>query len=320
MKQWFLIIGLIFSLIGVAAAQDFEASAKVQDEHVSVGKPFTLDLALKAPRDSVVEWNSAVTDILSSRFDVLDRGELQRSIDADSNIVMQQQLTLVTFDTGDVQIPNLQLSTLHSPLSTVTDSIMLHASTIAVDTTQAYHPIAPPIKHPVKMREVLPWILIALFLIVVGVGVWCYVKFFKKKPNGPVAPVRRRTIPPYDKALIDLKSLRDQKLWQTGKVKEYYSGLSDITREYIEGQFHVNAVEMTTDEILQEMMKLKFDKQIYDKLKDAMDLSDLVKFAKYSASELENDNAMDEVEGFVKESYLYLQAEKEKEEKGGSAS
>ena len=314
MKKWFLMIVLAFAFWGVTSAQNAEATAKVQDEPVAVGKPFTLDLMLKVPYGSLVEWNPFVGDTLSAQIDILKRGEMQRTADADSNIIVQQQLTLMTFDTGLVQIPSLQLSVLRSPFSVLTDPIDLHVTTIAVDTTQAYKPLMPPIEQPVSMKEVFPWILGALLLVLAVLVVWYLVKHRKPKVDENGEPVRGPVVPPYTKAIGDLESLKQQKLWQAGKIKEYFSSLTDIAREYIEGQFGVNAVEMTTDEILEEVGELHFDEQLFGKLKDTMELSDLVKFAKYTASSLESDNAMEDMTEFVNGSYAHYQAMKAKEE------
>lgn len=310
MKHWFLAIGLFFALMGTATAQNVEATAKVQDEQVAVGKPFALDLTLKVPYGTMVEWNPFATDTLSAQLDILKRGDLQRTADADSNIIVQQQLTLMTFDTGYIQVPGLQLSTLNA----FTDPIQVYSSTIAVDTTQAFRPLMPPIEHPVSMKEMFPWLLGLLVLVIIGLAVWYYVKHRKPKVDENGEPVKGPSIPPYDKALGDLESLKEQKLWQAGKLKEYYSSLTDIAREYIEGQFKVNAVEMTTDDILREVRDLHFEASLYGKLKNTMELADLVKFAKYSASALESDNAMTDMTDFVNDSYAHYQAQQAKEE------
>lgn len=314
MKQWFLMIGLILGFCGLTMAQGVEVSAQVQDEHVAVGKPFTLDLSMKVPYGSYVEWNPFVADTLSAQIDILKRGDLMRTADADSNTIVQQQLTLMTFDTGYITIPGLRLSSLTSNPSPLTNPIMVHASTIAIDTTQAYKPIVPPIEQPVSMKEVFPWILGALLLALAGLIVWYILKRRKPKLDENGQPVKGPVIPPYTKAIGDLESLKQQKLWQAGKLKEYYSNLTDIAREYIEGQFGVHAVEMTTDEILEEVSLLNFDKSIYRNLKDTMELADLVKFAKYTASSLESDNAMTDMTEFVNGSYAHYQAMKAKEE------
>lgn len=310
MKHWFLTIAMLLGLIGTATAQTLEATAKVQDDHVAVGKPFALDLTLKAPYGTLVEWNPFMTDTLSAQIDILKRGDLVRTADADSNIIVQQQLTLMTFDTGYVEVPSLQLSTLNA----FTVPIQLYSTTISVDTTQAFRPLVPPIEHPVSMKEVFPWLLGLLILIIIGLVIWYYVKHRKPRVDENGEPVRGPKTPPYDKAIGDLESLKQQKLWQAGKLKEYYSGLTDIAREYIEGQFQVNAVEMTTDDILREVQELHFDEALYGKLKDTMELADLVKFAKFAPSSLESDNAMSDMTDFVNDSYAHYQAMKAKEE------
>ena len=319
MKKWFLMIGLVFGLMGMALAQQVEVNAKVQDESVAVGKPFSLDLTMKVPYGYYVEWNEFATDTLSEQIDILKRGDLVRTADADSNIIVQQQLTLMTFDTGYIQVPSVGLTYANSAdqglrMKAFTDPLQLYVTTIAVDTTQAFKPIVPPIEQPVSMKEVFPWILGVLILALVGLVVWYVLKHRKPRLNENGEPVKGSVIPPYNKAIGDLENLKQQKLWQVGKVKEYYSSLTDIAREYIEGQFQVNAVEMTTDDILQEVRELNFDHELYGKLKDTMELADLVKFAKCTTSPLENDNAMSNMTDFVNDSYAHYQAMKAKEE------
>ena len=71
---------------------------------------------------------------------------------------------------------------------------------------------------------------------------------------------------------------------------------------------------MTTDDILEEIKPLHFPKETYDKLKDTMEVADLVKFAKYSASTLESDTALNSMTDFVNESYAQYQKQKAEEE------
>ena len=303
----------------MALAQEVEVSAKVPEKAVSVGKPFTLDLTMKVPYGYYVEWNPFATDTLSAQVDILKRGELVRTADADSNIIVQQELTLMTFDTGAVRVPSLDLRYARSAddpmrMKAFTDPVDLYVTTITVDTTQAFRPIVPPEAKPLAMKELFPWLLGLLLLVLAALGLWLFLKRRKPRLDGNGQPVKGPVVPPYNKAIGDLEQLRQQKLWQAGKVKEYFSGLSDIAREYLEGQFQVNAVEMTTDTILEEVKELEFDSQIYGKLKDTMELSDLVKFAKYSASSLESDHAMNDMTDFVNQSYAHYQAMKAKEQ------
>ncbi|MBQ8958202.1 MAG: hypothetical protein IJ057_06840 [Bacteroidales bacterium] len=300
-------------------SQEVEVEGKVESTDVQVGKPFTLDLSLKVPYGWFVEWNDFAQDTLSEQIDILRRGNVERTADADSNVIVKQQLTLMTFDTGQIQVPAVGLTYAKSfddpmRLQAFTEPIDLYATTMVVDTLQPYKPIVEPLAAPVTMKEVFPWLLAVLLLALVAFAIWYFVKHRKPKRDADGNIIRGPVIPPYDKAVGDLENLKQQKLWQSGKVKEYFSSLTDIAREYIEGQFGVNAVEMTTDDILEEIKPLRFSPEVYNKLEDTMEVADLVKFAKYSASNLESDTAMSDMTEFVNESYAHFQKQKAEEE------
>ena len=305
--------------IGDNPPQNVEVEGKVDNTKVQVGKPFTLDLSLKVPYGWFVEWNDFAIDTLSEQLDIIKRGNVERTADADSNVIVKQQLTLMTFDTGQIQVPAVGLTYAKSfddpmRMQAFTEPIDLYATTIAVDTLQPYKPIVGPIDAPIQMKEVFPWILGVLLLALIVVGILYWRKHRKTKVDADGNIVRGPVIPPYDKAVDDLKRLREEKMWQSGKVKEYFSTLTDIAREYIEGQFGVNAVEMTTDDILEEVKPLRFSSETYNKLKETMEVADLVKFAKYSSSNLESENAMNSMTDFVNESYAQFQKRKAEEE------
>ena len=319
MKKYVLILMAMFALLGGLNAQNVEVEGKVDNTKVQVGKPFTLDLSLKVPYGWFVEWNDFAIDTLSEQLDIIKRGNVERTADADSNVIVKQQLTLMTFDTGQIQVPAVGLTYAKSfddpmRMQAFTEPIDLYATTIAVDTLQPYKPIVGPIDAPIQMKEVFPWILGVLLLALVVVGILYWRKHRKTKVDADGNIVRGPVIPPYDKAVDDLKRLREEKMWQSGKVKEYFSTLTDIAREYIEGQFGVNAVEMTTDDILEEVKPLRFSSETYNKLKETMEVADLVKFAKYSSSNLESENAMNSMTDFVNESYAQFQKRKAEEE------
>ena len=305
--------------IGNNLSQNVEVDGKVESTDVQVGKPFTFDLSLKVPYGWFVEWNDFASDTLSEQLDIIKRSEVERTADADSNVIVKQQLTLMTFDTGQIQVPSVGLTYARSfddpnRLKAYTDPIRLYSTTMTVDTTQAFKPIVEPISAPITMKEVFPWILAFLLLVLLVLGIWLLVRRRKRRVDENGNIVRGPVIPPYDKAVSDLENLRQQKLWQSGKVKEYFSSLTDIAREYIEGQFGVNAVEMTTDDILEEIKPLHFSQETYSKLKETMEVADLVKFAKYTTSSLESENAMTSMTEFVNESYDQYQKRKAEEE------
>ena len=197
-----------FALFGGLKAQQVEVEGKVESTDVQVGKPFTLDLSLKVPYGWFVEWNDFAIDTLSEQLDIIKRSEVERTADADSNVIVKQQLTLMTFDTGQVQVPPVGLTYARSfddpnRLKAYTDPINLYSTTMTVDTTMTYKPIVEPIDAPVKFKEVFPWILGALLLVILVIGIWYWRKHRKPKVDVDGNIVRGPVIPPYDKAVGD---------------------------------------------------------------------------------------------------------------------
>ncbi len=121
-------------------------------------------------------------------------------------------------------------------------------------------------------------------------------------------------LPAHVIALNELEDLRLKKLWQAGKVKEYYTVMTDVIRVYLEDRFDINAIEMTTDEILAVMRKQNLESKVQQKLRQTLILADLVKFAKENPLPLDNDNSLSDSIVFVEETIPVQEEDKEESE------
>jgi hypothetical protein len=106
-----------------------------------------------------------------------------------------------------------------------------------------------------------------------------------------------------------LNELRNQKLWQQGRVKEYHIQVSDIVRTYIEHRYAIFAMEMTSDEILRSLRLIIVDVQLKTKLSSVLILSDMVKFAKENPLPNENELSWEHAIEFVKQTSLINEKE-----------
>jgi hypothetical protein len=77
-----------------------------------------------------------------------------------------------------------------------------------------------------------------------------------------------------------------------GKVKEYYSEITEIIRKFFEGRFGIIALEMTSDEILRQMKPIPEAQVHWKEMNTFFLTADLVKFAKYEAAPAEHENEM----------------------------
>ena len=124
-------------------------------------------------------------------------------------------------------------------------------------------------------------VLILLFFV--------YKKYFKKLPVLDSKELKL-LLPPHVVALSELDKIKQEKPWQQGRSKEYHTELTDIIREYIERVFKVNSMEMTSEEILDQLRNLRIEqKAAYSGLKQIFQLADLVKFAKWNTTPDEHE-------------------------------
>jgi hypothetical protein len=112
-----------------------------------------------------------------------------------------------------------------------------------------------------------------------------------------------------------LDKLKEEKIWEKGEVKEFYSCLTEITRTYIERQYGIPAMESTTEEILRAFRKTNPDDNLLDEiLKELLELADLVKFAKETPLPVFNQTNLNNAYIFVQKTYPQFFREEVKDE------
>jgi hypothetical protein len=134
----------------------------------------------------------------------------------------------------------------------------------------------PPQTMREKLTSILSyyWWVIVLFFATLLVWIW-----YKRKKTDRLED--HKTITIYEKALNDLRDLERKELWNFGKIKTHYSELSLILRSYLSSIFQLQLLERTTVETLLFISQKIESKEQHNSLKQLLESSDLVKFAKY---------------------------------------
>ena len=100
-------------------------------------------------------------------------------------------------------------------------------------------------------------------------------------------------------AIRELRRLREENL----PVEEFYTRLSDVVRQYLEGQMGLRAPERTTEEFLYEVSRDHSLSAEHRELLGAfLREADLVKFAKFRPGTEDMQRALDAAEKFVQDS------------------
>jgi hypothetical protein len=289
MKKQFILI-LIFC-ISVAGSQLFgqQATMTVAPNSFLIGDQALLTLQLKVKKGQSVIWPVFADSTSTYKLDVVDWGVVDTlSSDTSKWTTYIQKLKITTFDTGNVVINPIFFYAPDSTLIATADSLRILVSTIPVDTTKAFMDIQGTLDEHIRFSELLPWLLLALgILLVIGFGIYAYIRYKRKKPI--FALTKTKVLPPHIIALQSLSILKEKRLWQQGLVKEFYSELTDILRFYISQRFSIDAMEMLSSEILLRLEPLPEVNPELSKMRDLLTIADLVKFAKANPLPNEND-------------------------------
>ncbi len=196
----------------------------------------------------------------------------------------------------------------------VFDPMRLEVKTMPVDTaTFVPHDIKGQMRYPVTFREILPWIGLA---VLAGLLVWLIVYLIRRyiRKSDPAYAHRD---PAHIVALRKLDKYRGNKMWAPEQQKAFYSGVTDVIREYMSARYEFGAMEMTTAEIFDEMKSKDAPAELLDEVKDLFERADFVKFAKFTASDEDNAKALPTAVKFVTETYQ-AEIEAEEKDKGGN--
>ena len=171
--------------------------------------------------------------------------------------------------------------------------------TMPVDTaTFKLHDIKAQVKYPVTFLEVLPWIGLALLVAAIVALIWWLVSRAKARKKEA-----EHKDPAHVIALRKLDTFRSDKYWAASKQKAFYSGVTDVLREYISARYGIGAMEMTTAEIFNALKKSDIPEDLKSSLRELFERSDYVKFAKYVASDEENAQLVPMAVRFVTTTY-----------------
>jgi hypothetical protein len=277
---------ILLLAIFLFAQQAWAQSVSISPDHkrIRIGEEIKLTLQSKSSSDKQVKW-PVIKDTLGEHFTILSVDKLDTlSSEGASEFVLEQKVSITSFDSGSHKLPQLPFEFISGSDTDFvqTDALSFSVLTVPVDTTLAIKDIHNIVDVPFEIGEYIPWIIGALVLVAILVGgIYWYLQ--KKKPEQP--KVQKTLVIPWKQALEDLDRIEKESVWKTGKLKLYYSDVSETLRTYFENQFEVPALESTTHEILGQLKNRAWSEQTLEEIKEILLLSDLVKFAKENPAE-----------------------------------
>lgn len=290
------------------SAQRAPVQATVQPTEILIGEQALINLKVITPKDKTIQFPVYEKEIVPG-IEVITM--LPPDTTVENNVMtLNFKYVVTSFDSTLYHIP-------HMPVFDGVDTIYSNSFGLKVsspqlsDSTLAYlekinkgetdsidfeqlqlHDIKPVRNVPFVWTDYLwvLWIVLGIMMLIALIGLIVYL-VLKKKRKGYIfkPPV---VLPAHVRAIQQLDKLKEEKIWQQGREKEFYSKLTDILRNYLVEREDINAMEMTSGEILNEVRKLLEVESVYNNLKQILSTADLVKFAKYKPYPDENDLSM----------------------------
>ena len=277
MKRVFLLLLLCFSFVGYAQTSP-TITSEVDTTFIKIGEQIIWTVTVEVDSTDHVIFPEGQT---FSPLETVESFKTDTTRKKD-RLHLEKSYALTQFDSGSYKLPKQFIDI--NGQGFYTDSLRIDVATVAVDTiNQKMYDIKDLI---VVEKSHSGWWKIGLgvLLALAVLGGLLYWFVFRKKPL--TAEEKEALLPPYDRALLELKKLENSKYLIQDEYKKYYSELTDIVRSYLEEDVHVSALESTTDQLIDklELMtdsgELELDKDTISQFKRILQTADLVKFAK----------------------------------------
>lgn len=282
-------------------------AAQLDSTQMWVGQQSALNLSATIEAGEQVEFPVYGED-LQSGIEVVGRTNIDTVRLSDGRLQLKQTLTITSFQDSLFLINPIPFVSGEETI--YTDQIALNVvQPFVIDTADnAIADIKPIYNAPIWWWGIIRWILLALGIVALGVGVYFLVKYLRKRYAGREQEVEPEVVeqrPAAEVAIEKLNAIKEQKIWQQGRQKEYHTELTDVVREYIARRFSISSQEQTSGEILADIKpQLSEKKEVYVLLKRMLSLADLVKFAKWQPAPDENEQSLVDAYHFVEQTTI----------------
>lgn len=290
-----LILVWLLSAVNVAA-QSITVEARIDSLQILIGQQakIQLQVAMDAKQRAIFP---TYVDTLVSGVELIETSKPDSQFLNDhQRILITQEYTVTSFDSALYYLP---------PMSITVDGKIYKSKALALKV----YSIPVDTLHPDQffgqkaiMKAPFAWedwygLIACSFLALPFLGILIYL-IMRIRDNKPI--IRKVKIepklPPHQAAMKEIERMKGEKVWQKENPKEYYTQLTDVIRNYIKDRFGFNALEMTSTEIISELLDIK-NKEDISELNYLFQTADLVKFAKHDPQMNENDanliNAID---------------------------
>lgn len=282
-KKWFRTVGclllFLFAATGVKAQVTVEAT--IDSLQLLIGEQTKVRLQVSMDANQRLRL-PVVRDTLVTGVEVVDIAKPDTQLLNDNKRwLISQEYTITSFDSALYYLPPFEVLVNNQPYRS--KALALKVYSIPVDTLHPDQFFGPKDIEEVSLtwEDLAPLVYALIAMLVLGaVAVFFVIRYRNNKPIIKIIKIQPK-LPPHQTAMQKIEAIKADKTWQKADPKLYYTELTDVIRTYIKDRFGFNAMEMTSSEIIECLLREK-DKDSLKDLRLLFETADLVKFAKYA--------------------------------------
>ena len=168
--------------------QGVKVTAVPDTDQIRIGEQFNIKLSAVLSQGASVSF-PVIPDSLQG-LEIIRRSGIDTLKNAPGQpLTLQQQLVVTGFDSGYYVIEPFHFTVRSATGNTdtlSTEAQLIHVKTISIDTTKAIKDIKPVMEPPFDWRELLPFLVAILIVIVLAIVGWLIYRKYKNKPVVPV--------------------------------------------------------------------------------------------------------------------------------------
>lgn len=295
---------LLFSLIPSLSIAQWNASAELDTSRIRIGEQPTLTLTLQYQDSSGDKEviGPRIGDTLSEKVEVVEkeRPDTLRPHEKQAPELRKivRKVRITSFDSGHHPIPPFPFVVEGDTVRT--EALLLRVGTVELGEDPKPRPIKDIRRFPYTwqawFKDHWPWFAAAGGLLLIALLLFLY---FRKRKEVEEVQIQEPARPPEEVAIERLRELKEKKAAREMEVKEFYTELSGIVRQYLEDRYQIPALEETTVRIVHQLSILELDETNKGRIRKLLRSADLAKFAKQRPSVSAREEELEEGVRFV---------------------
>ena len=269
---------VLFSSLLFCLVTNAQIKTAVDSTSIKIGQELLLSLEVEVDSSESVVFPETKS---FGSMELLESYKIDTTY-KDLSLRLIRKYGLTQFDSGTYTIPSQKV--LVGNKTFLSDSIVINVLSVKTDTTKQKLFGVKPIIEVANEISIWDKYKLVISLVFICICVALYLFLLREKTLSEAEKIA--ALPAYDQALIALDKLNEKTHFEDKSVKDFYSKLTYILRQYLNEKVYDQSLESTTEELLHNLKKIRDSEKIDisdETLKNielTLKRADLVKFAK----------------------------------------